>query len=131
MVSMQRLRDLPLTFDIMADGWDFWMFKIEQGERGARSACENQSKAMIPIRDLFETHLTVGDLPRAMAFYGDVLGLEIARLFPERKIASYWIGGRGNSMLGLWEAQARSKPQNLHSASRVSTAEPRSLRWGS
>ena len=78
---------------------------------------------MIPIRDLFETHLTVGDLPRAMAFYGDVLGLEIARLFPERKIAFYWIGERGNSMLGLWEAQARSKPQNLHIAFRVSTAD--------
>ena len=38
MVSMQRLRDLPLTSDIMADGWDFWMSKIEQGERGAPRA---------------------------------------------------------------------------------------------
>lgn len=30
---------------------------------------------MIPIRDLFESHLTVGDLKRSMAFFSEVLGL--------------------------------------------------------
>ena len=39
---------------------------------------------MIPIRSLFESHLTVGDLQRLMAFYGGVLGLELAQVFPER-----------------------------------------------
>ncbi len=33
---------------------------------------------MIPIRDLFESHLTVTDLQFSMAFFGKVLGLELA-----------------------------------------------------
>ena len=58
---------------------------------------------MIPIHDLFETHLAVTDLRRSMAFYGNALRLELAQFFPEQKVAFYWIGGRGSSMLGLWE----------------------------
>ena len=58
---------------------------------------------MIPIRNLFEGHLMVSDLQRSMTFFGDALGLELAQVFPERKAAFYWIGGRGQSMLGLWE----------------------------
>jgi lactoylglutathione lyase len=55
---------------------------------------------MIPIRDLFESHLTVSDLARSMAFFGDTLGLKLARFFPERKVAFYlWIGGPGQAML--------------------------------
>jgi len=34
---------------------------------------------MIPIRGLFETHLTVKDLQRSMSFFGEVLGLERLR----------------------------------------------------
>ena len=56
---------------------------------------------MIPIHDLIEGHLTVSDLQRSMAFFGDTLGLKLAQVFPERKVAFYWIGGRGQSMLGL------------------------------
>jgi lactoylglutathione lyase len=74
---------------------------------------------MIPIQDLFETHLTVGNLNRSMSFYESALGLEIAQFLPDRKIAFYWIGGRGNSMLGLWQAQPGSQPQPLHIAFRV------------
>lgn len=58
---------------------------------------------MVPIRDLFESHLRVADLARAMDFYGGVLGLELASVFPERRVAFYWIGAPGRSMLGLWE----------------------------
>ena len=57
---------------------------------------------IFPMRGLFEGHLTVVDLPRAMNFYGRVLGLELAQVFPERGVAFYWIGGPGNTMLGLW-----------------------------
>ena len=71
---------------------------------------------MIPIRDLFETHLTVADLQRSMAFYGDVLGLDLAQVFPERRVAFYWIGGRGNSMLGLWGAGSGPQKMSLHLA---------------
>jgi hypothetical protein len=36
--------------------------------------------------------------------------MELAEAFRERRVAFYWIGGRGNSMLGLWEVGSR--PQN-------------------
>jgi lactoylglutathione lyase len=71
---------------------------------------------MIPIRDLFETHLTVRDLQRSMAFYGDNLGLKLARVFPERKVAFYWLGGAGESMLGLWEVGTAPQILSLHIA---------------
>jgi lactoylglutathione lyase len=56
-----------------------------------------------PIRGLFETHLAVADLRRSMDFYSGILGLDLARVFPERKVAFYWIGGPGEAMLGLWD----------------------------
>ena len=74
---------------------------------------------MIPIRDLFETHLTVTDLKRSMDFYGETLGLELAEVFEGRKVAFYWIGGQGNSMLGLWEAGTGPQRMSLHLAFRV------------
>jgi lactoylglutathione lyase len=74
---------------------------------------------MIPIRDLFESHLTVSDLRRSMSFFGEVLGLEIAEPFFKRKVAFYWIGARGNSMLGLWEVGTIPQRLSLHTAFRV------------
>jgi lactoylglutathione lyase len=55
------------------------------------------------IKGIFETHVEVRDLDRAMAFYESVLGLELGLLQEERRIAFYWVGGRGQGMLGLWE----------------------------
>ena len=49
---------------------------------------------------LFEAHLNVGELDRAIAFYSEVLGLEPAHIDKERKTAFLWIGERGRSMLG-------------------------------
>lgn len=71
---------------------------------------------MIPIRDLFEAHLTVSDLRRSMSFYGDSLGLELAHVLADRKVAFYWIGGRGSAMLGLWEVGTTPQRLNLHLA---------------
>jgi lactoylglutathione lyase len=71
---------------------------------------------MIPIRDLFEAHLTITNLQRSMTFFGDALGLELAQCFPDRKVAFYWIGRRGDSMLGLWEAGTGPPRLNLHVA---------------
>ena len=71
---------------------------------------------MVPVRDLFESHLTVADLQRSMDFYGRTLGLELAEVFWERRVAFYWIGGRGNSMLGLWEAGTGPQRLSLHLA---------------
>ena len=73
---------------------------------------------MIPVRDLFESHLTVVDLQRSMTFYSEVLGLELADVFLERRVAFYWIGGRGNSMLGLWEVGTGPQRLSLHVAFR-------------
>jgi lactoylglutathione lyase len=78
---------------------------------------------MIPIRDLFESHLTVSDLKRSMAFYGDTLGLKIARVFPDRRVAFYWIGKPGASMLGLWEMGTSPQRLNLHLAFTVELAD--------
>jgi lactoylglutathione lyase len=78
---------------------------------------------MIPARDLFESHLTVTDLRRSMTFFGQVLGFELAEVFPERRVAFYWIGGRGNSMLGLWEVGTGPQRLNLHVAFRSDLGE--------
>ena len=58
------------------------------------------------IRGLFETHVNVADLERAMAFYGGVLGLTLGDLEEERRVAFYWVGDVGEAMLGLWEKPA-------------------------
>lgn len=77
---------------------------------------------MIPIRSLFETHLTVSNLERSMEFYGDKLGFKLAQVFPERKVAFYWIGQPGESMLGLWETGSVPQRMNLHVAFTVELA---------
>lgn len=78
---------------------------------------------MIPIRDLFESHLTVSDLERSMSFFGDTLGLKLARVFPERRVAFYWIGGPGQAMLGLWEVGTSPQRLSLHVAFTVELAD--------
>jgi hypothetical protein len=78
---------------------------------------------MIPVRDLFESHLTVVDLQRSMTFFGQTLGLELAHVYWERRVAFYWIGGRGNSMLGLWEVGTSPQRLSLHLAFRVDLEE--------
>jgi len=55
------------------------------------------------IKGLYETHLFVKDLQRSIAFYRDTLGLELASIETERKIAFFWIGRPKQYMLGLWE----------------------------
>jgi len=87
---------------------------------------------MFPIQGLFESHLTVADLPRAMAFYGGVLRLEQAQVFPERSVAFYWVGPDRQSMLGLWEVGTSPQKLSLHIAFKVGLddllAAPRQLR---
>ena len=80
---------------------------------------------MIPIRDLFESHLTVADLRRSMKFYGETLGLELANALPERGVAFYWIGRPGASMLGLWEVGTAPQRMSLHVAFTVDLVDLR------
>jgi lactoylglutathione lyase len=72
--------------------------------------------ATVPVHGLFETHLTVRQLEAAVAFYRDVVGLELARLSSERRVAFFWIGERGRAMLGVWEVGSAPLGMHLHLA---------------
>ena len=76
-----------------------------------------------PISSLFEAHLTVQDLNRAVAFYEEDIGLPLAHFFPERRVAFFWIGAPGRAMLGLWEAGTMPITVNQHVAFEVSLAD--------
>jgi lactoylglutathione lyase len=70
----------------------------------------------VTVRGLFETHLTVVDLPRSVAFYRDVVGLPVALELPERGAAFHWIGQPGQAMLGLWSIGSAPMGMRLHVA---------------
>ena len=72
---------------------------------------------------LFETHLTVSDLDRSVAFYRDVVGLPLALHLPERAAAFLWVGDRGESMLGLWSLGSAPMGLSLHIAFRASLSD--------
>ncbi len=52
---------------------------------------------------LFETHLHVAALERAMNFYGEILGLDLGLKEAKRRAAFYWLGPGRTTMLGIWE----------------------------
>ena len=70
----------------------------------------------IPVHGLFETHLSVGDLDRSIAFYRDVVGLPLGLALPERGAAFFWIGEAGRAMLGLWAIGSAPIVLSLHVA---------------
>lgn len=74
----------------------------------------------ITVDRLFEAHLTVTDLDRSVAFYRDVVGLQLAMQDPERGAAFFWIGGAGHAMLGLWATGPAPATLTLHVAFAVS-----------
>src|SRR5437762_3216584 len=75
------------------------------------------------VRGLFETHLTVADLPRSVAFYRDVVGLPVALELPERGAAFHWIGRPGHAMLGLWSIGSAPMNMQLHIAFEMSLGD--------
>ncbi len=70
----------------------------------------------VSIQGLFETHLTVRNLATSVAFYQDIVGLSLAYFLPERRVAFFWIGGRGQAMLGVWEVGDAPNGIRLHLA---------------
>ncbi|HSB39205.1 MAG TPA: VOC family protein [Gaiellaceae bacterium] len=74
----------------------------------------------VPVSGLFETHLTVSDLSRSVAFYRDVVGLSPAFEMPERGAAFLWISAPGESMLGLWSLGSAPIGISSHIAFRAS-----------
>ncbi|MGO4728339.1 MULTISPECIES: VOC family protein [unclassified Inquilinus] len=75
--------------------------------------------SVVPIQALYETHLTVSDLERSIAFYRDILGLELAHRVPARHAAFFWVGVRERSMLGLWSIHSSPLRLRLHISFRV------------
>ncbi len=69
---------------------------------------------MIPVSGLYESHLTVANLDRSIAFYRDVVGLELTHVVPTRQAAFFGVGGRERSMLGLWSIHNSPAPLWLH-----------------
>ena len=59
--------------------------------------------------DLFEAHLTVTNLDRAVAFYQDQLALPLAKIFPERKVAFF-------GSVCSWKGDARTMGGGNHAA---------------
>ena len=51
-----------------------------------------------------------------MAFYRDMVGLPLAREFPERGAAFFWCGAPGRTMLGLWSTGSMPMGLSLHIA---------------
>src|SRR3954447_22300655 len=92
-----------------------WKSPRRAGMRCARYAWEHEAVS-VAIRGLFETHLTVADVPRSTAFYRDVVGLPVALDLPERGAAFHWIGPPGQAMLGLWSIGSAPMNMQLHVA---------------
>src|SRR5438105_4213763 len=89
--------------------------------RSPLPACD--ASAEMTVRGLFETHLTVADLPRSVAFYRDVVGLPVALELPERGAAFHWIGRPGQAMLGLWSIGSAPMNMQLHIAFEMSLSD--------
>ena len=79
--------------------------------------------ALVPIQGLYETHLTVRDLERSIAFYRDVVGLTFAHRVPARHVAFFWMGAPRETMLGLWEIHTSPVFIRSHIAFRVTLAD--------
>lgn len=73
----------------------------------------------VPVRRLFETHLTVSDLEWSIGFYRDLVGLPLALEVPERNAAFFWVGEAGDSLLGLWSLGSAPLGLTLHLAFEV------------
>jgi lactoylglutathione lyase len=83
-------------------------------DEACASRCD--ASAQMRVRGLFETHLTVADLARSVAFYRDVVGLPVALEVPDRGAAFHWIGQPGRAMLGLWSLGSAPMGMQLHIA---------------
>jgi lactoylglutathione lyase len=70
----------------------------------------------VRVRSLFEAHLPVADVGRAVAFYRDVVGLEVAYEDAGRGLAFVWAGAPGGAMLGLWSLGTAPMGMRLHVA---------------
>lgn len=78
---------------------------------------------IVPIKSLYEAHLTVRDLDRSIAFYRDVLGLPLAHVVEDRNVAFFWVPKPDTAMLGLWGVGSAPISMRLHIAFNVALAD--------
>lgn len=74
---------------------------------------------IVPIRGWLEAHLTVRDLDHSIAFYHDVLGLQLTQVIPERNVAFFWVPTSDKAMLGIWSIGTSPLSMRLHIAFNV------------
>lgn len=79
---------------------------------------------LVPLRGLFETHLTVTNLQQSIRFYRDIVGLHLALEVSDRDASFFWIGNPASyssrrSMLGLWSIGTAPIGLTLHVAFEV------------
>lgn len=73
----------------------------------------------IMIQSIYETHLHVRNLEKAINFYQNKLGLSLAKKLLKRRVAFIWVGENKKQMLGLWEVHANEDFVMKHFAFRV------------
>lgn len=78
---------------------------------------------IVPVKSLYETHLTVSDLDRSIAFYRDVLGLPLAYTIAQRNVAFFWVPKPETAMLGLWSIGSAPLSMRLHIAFSVDVGD--------
>ena len=76
----------------------------------------SQPRQSVPIKGLFEAHLTVSNLQRSIDFYRDKLGFQLALKISDRNAAFFWTGDSHRSMLGLWSIGSAPLGLTLHLA---------------
>jgi catechol 2,3-dioxygenase-like lactoylglutathione lyase family enzyme len=77
---------------------------------GVRRVVFQKEEAMLPIRGVYEVAIRVKDMPRAEAFYRDVLGLAEGLRDERRNWVFLWAGGQAGMVVlqedqGAWPAQ--------------------------
>ncbi|PFN05813.1 MULTISPECIES: VOC family protein [Bacillus cereus group] len=68
------------------------------------------------IQNIYETHIHVRNLEKAIDFYQNKLGLNLGRKLSKRRVAFFWIGENKEQMLGLWEVPATESMELKHFA---------------
>jgi lactoylglutathione lyase len=95
----------PPRPDVGAVSWSEW--KGIQCENQPRSSAWSRAT---PIQSLFEDHISIRNLERSIAFYRDVVGLEVGLIQSQSAVgmggALFWVGGRGRSMIGVFSLGA-------------------------
>ena len=71
---------------------------------------------MIPIRGLFEAHLTVATSTGRSRSIATRSGLPLAHVIPERQVAFFWVPTSDKAMLGLWCIGTSPLQMRLHIA---------------